>query len=63
MKDQQNISDLLASVGRDINETGGFNLEIQPERSQDDLFNNRPGPKLREKILNLPDSPGVYMYL
>ena len=55
--------DLLAGVGRDINEHGGFNLEIQSDRTPDDIRHNRPGEKLREKILSLPDSPGVYMYL
>ncbi len=54
---------LLAGTGRDINEHGGFNLEIQSDRTADDIRNNRPGEKLREKILSLPDSPGVYMYL
>ena len=55
--------DLLAGVGRDINEHGGFNLEIQSDRTPDDIRHNRPGEKLREKILSLPDSPGVYMSL
>ena len=56
-------TDLLAGTGRDINEHGGFNLEIQSDRTPDDIRHNRPGEKLREKILSLPDSPGVYMYL
>ena len=55
--------DLLAGAGRDINEHGGFNLEIKSDRTPDDIRNNRPGEKLREKILSLPESPGVYMYL
>ncbi len=54
---------LLASAGRKIDETGGFDLEITPDRTRDDLLNNRPGEQLRKKILNLPESPGVYMYL
>ena len=54
---------LLAGSGRDIDETRGFRLEITPDRSREDILNNRPGPQLREKILNLPDAPGVYMYL
>ncbi|MDE7418678.1 MAG: excinuclease ABC subunit UvrC [Muribaculaceae bacterium] len=58
-----NNNDLLAGVGRDINEHGGFNLEIKSDRTPDDIRHNRPGEKLREKILSLPDSPGVYMYL
>ena len=53
----------LAATGRDIDETGGFNLEIKSDRTPDDIRANRPGEKLRGKILSLPDSPGVYMYL
>ena len=60
---KKEVADLLAGWGRDINETGGFNIEITPDRTSDDLRHNRPGAHLREKILNLPDSPGVYMYL
>lgn len=56
-------NDVLAGVGRDIDELGGFNLEIKSDRTQDDLRHNRPGENLRRKILSLPDSPGVYMYL
>ncbi|MDE5870665.1 MAG: GIY-YIG nuclease family protein, partial [Muribaculaceae bacterium] len=55
--------ELLAGTGRDINEHGGFNLEISSDRTPEDIRHNRPGEKLREKILSLPDSPGVYMYL
>lgn len=54
---------LLAGTGRDIDEIGGFNLEIKSDRTSDDIRNNRPGEQLRNKILSLPDSPGVYMYL
>lgn len=57
------VEEPLAGTGRDIDEFGGFELEIHEQRTRDDLANNRPGPKLRAKILNLPDSPGVYMYL
>ncbi len=53
----------LASVARKIDEIGGFELEIKPDRTRDDIFNNRPGEHLRSKILGLPESPGVYMYL
>ena len=62
-KEDVNNAELLAGVGRDINEHGGFNLEIKSDRTPDDIRHNRPGEKLREKILSLPDSPGVYMYL
>lgn len=57
------IDELLADVGRNIDETGKFEIEIKPDRTKEDLFNNRPGAHLREKILNLPEAPGVYMYI
>ena len=63
MESEIEKAELLAGAGRDINEHGGFNLEIQSDRTPDDIRHNRPGEKLREKILSLPDSPGVYMYL
>lgn len=50
-------------TGRIIDEIGGFGLEIVPDRTPDDIHNNRPGNNLREKILSLPEKPGVYMYL
>ncbi len=58
-----NLSGFLAGAGRNIDEFGGFNIEIKPDRTREDILNNRPGGQLREKILNLPDQPGVYMYL
>ena len=61
--DERIGKEMLAGVGRDINEAGGFNLEIKSDRTPEDIRHNRPGEKLREKILSLPDSPGVYMYL
>ncbi|MDE5975602.1 MAG: GIY-YIG nuclease family protein [Muribaculaceae bacterium] len=57
------IDRILSDTGRDIGETGKFEIEIKPDRTRDDLANNRPGNHLREKILNLPEAPGVYMYL
>ena len=57
------IADTLADVGRNIDEDGGFGVEIQPDRTSEDIRENRPGNHLREKILSLPESPGVYMYL
>lgn len=57
------VSNLLADAGRNIDEAGKFDIEIQPDRTRDDIFNNRPGEHLREKILNLPEAPGVYMYI
>lgn len=63
MKDTRDLKELLKSTGRNIDEMGGFDIEIKPDRTREDLFNNRPGAQLREKILNLPELPGVYMYL
>lgn len=60
---RENVECILASTGRKIDLVGGFDIEIKPDRTREDIFNNRPGEQLRNKILNLPDSPGVYMYL
>lgn len=60
---RNSIDSLLASAERNIDETGHFGIEIKPDRTPEDLANNRPGEHLREKILNLPDSPGIYIYL
>lgn len=60
---KERIDKLLEGIGRDINEQGELLIEITPDRTHEDLLNNRPGPALREKILGLPDQPGVYMYL
>lgn len=53
----------ISGEGRVINEDKGFPLEITPDRTQEDLFYNRPGKQLRDKILALPESPGVYLYI
>ena len=63
MQEKLNIDSILADVGRNIDESGRFGLEIKPDRTLDDVANNRPGAHLREKILNLPEAPGVYIYL
>ena len=63
MKEEKDMKNILAGTGRNIDEFGGFDIEIKPDRTQEDIFNNRPGKALREKILNLPEQPGVYMYL
>ena len=47
-------TDILTGVGRTIDEQGGFGIEITPDRTRDDIANNRPGAQLREKILALP---------
>lgn len=60
---RENVECILASAGRKIDQVSGFDIEIKPDRTREDIFNNRPGEQLRNKILNLPDSPGVYMYL
>ena len=41
----------------------GVSLEVDNARSDEDLWCNRPSFELREKILSLPEEPGVYMYL
>ena len=63
MPTREEIGAVLAGYGRTIDEIGRFDIEITPDRTRDDIFNNRPGAQLREKILNLPEQPGVYMYL
>lgn len=60
---REKIEKLLIDSGRNIDELGGFNIEITPDRSREDILYNRPGKQLREKILGLPELPGVYMYL
>lgn len=60
---RSDIEEILAGTGRNIDEIGGFDIEISETRTREQIINNRPGPKLREKILNLPDLPGVYMYI
>ena len=62
-KRKDDLKNLLAGTGRNIDEFGGFDIEIKPDRTPQDIFENRPGTQLREKILNLPELPGVYMYL
>ena len=57
------IGEILEGFGRVIDEAGGFGIEITPDRTPEDLRDNRPGEQLRRKILALPDSPGVYMYV
>ena len=60
---EKSVASLLAGVERNIDESGKFGIEIKPDRSPEDIANNRPGEHLREKILNLPEAPGVYIYL
>lgn len=60
---EQNLRDILAGTGRKIDEIGGFDIEITPDRTREDIYTNRPGEQLRKKILGLPELPGVYMYL
>lgn len=57
------VGNLLADAARNIDETGKFDIEIVPDRTCEDIAGNRPGEHLREKILNLPEAPGVYMYI
>lgn len=60
---KKDIEEILAGTGRNIDEIGGFDIEISEARTPEDISTNNPGKKLREKILNLPDLPGVYMYV
>lgn len=60
---RESILDRIADSGRLIDEIGGFGIEIKPDRTPADIHANRPGKHLREKILSLPEKPGVYMYL
>ena len=60
---RQNIDEILEGFGRTIDEAGGFGIEITPDRTPEDIHDNRPGEQLRKKILALPESPGVYMYV
>lgn len=57
------IDNLLEGEGRNISSHGDFEIEITPDRTSQDLLHNRPGKSLREKILSLPEKPGVYMYI
>ncbi len=59
----ESAEEMTGEVGRVIAGHAAFPLEITPDRTPDDLLHNRPGKSLREKILALPESPGVYMYL
>lgn len=51
------------SIARDIRDDGNVNIDMVDDRSSDDIRNNRPGKILRDKILSLPEEPGVYMYI
>ena len=57
--DLQSLS--LPTMGREIDEA--IEVDTRSVRSRDDLINNRPGAVLRQKILSLPESPGVYLYI
>lgn len=55
--------ELLRQVAREINKGAAVSIETAAGRTREDIATNRPGPYLRENILNLPDEPGIYMYL
>ena len=55
------LSHSSLSVGREIDDA--IEVDTRSVRSRDDLINNRPGAVLRQKILSLPESPGVYLYI
>jgi excinuclease ABC subunit C len=56
-------SDLLIGGGRGIVQSGKVSVEIPDDRTTKDRLENRPSTKLREKILALPEDPGVYLYV
>ena len=60
---KRSIDLLLESEGRNIDESGHFGIEIKPDRTPEDIAGNHPGNHLRNKILNLPEAPGVYIFL
>ena len=62
-KKRCDIDEILEGIGRDINGEGKFRIETSMDRTVEDIRENRPGASLRDKILGLPDSPGVYMYI
>lgn len=53
----------LQRVGRAIMHDAAMPVPAESKRTYRELLENRPGKFLREKILALPDEPGVYMYL
>ena len=53
----------LQKVGREIMHDAAVTIENPGKRTARELLENRPGEFLRDKILALPDEPGVYMYL
>ncbi len=50
------------SIARDITSDGRIIVDSVGDRTREDIRNNRPGEKLRQKILSLPDEPGVYLF-
>lgn len=54
---------ILIGGGRGIDESGKIAIEIPDDRTAEDLHENRPSSALREKILALPEEPGVYVYI
>lgn len=50
------------SIARDIAGDGRIIVDFVGDRTREDIRNNRPGEKLRQKILSLPDEPGVYLF-
>ncbi len=54
---------ILVGGGRGIDESGKIQVEIPDDRSAEDRYGNRPSRALRDKILALPEDPGVYVYI
>ncbi len=55
--------EMPVTAAREINRESEMPIETGGRRSREDIFHNRPGKFLREKILALPEEPGIYMYL
>ena len=55
--------EMPVAAAREINRESEMPIETGGRRSREDIFHNRPGKFLREKILALPEEPGIYMYL
>ncbi len=56
-------ANILIGEGRGLDEGGSITVEISDDRSSQDIYENRPSSALRKKILELPEEPGVYLYI
>lgn len=58
-----NENSSMESSVRVFDGKGVTDIEIEESRSWIEIRDNRAGEQLREKILSLPEEPGVYIYL